>query len=281
MNFLKVLLGLFAISAFFILSTTQFSACTKTKTEVEHDTTTVVKVDTLTKIDTFTVLDSTYDLQYGLVAYYNFNNGNLNDSSGYGNNITFNNATTITDRFGKANSAYLFNGTTNYMEVPNSTSLNPSNVTLMAIFKVNGFYTGPCHSNQLFGKGYPDYISGFYDLRFDDYSADCSTGPNVNIETFSGGVSSAGLIADTIFVKTGQWYNLIFTYDGNVSKIYLNGQLKGTSIVGPVSFTANNHDLFIGEHEDPAFPYYFNGVIDEIRIYNRALTGEAIKQLSK
>jgi Concanavalin A-like lectin/glucanases superfamily len=133
---------------------------------------------------------------------------------------------------------------------------------------------------KLLGKGYNDYINGFYFLRLNDFSADCNTPPNVNKETFSGGITTAGIITDTCFVKTGQWYNLIYTYDGIVSKIYLNGQLKKVSTFGPVGFDANNHDLFIGKHEDPMFPYYFNGVIDEIRIYNRALPLGAIKQLS-
>jgi hypothetical protein len=107
----------------------------------------------LTKVDTFTVIDSTYDLQYGLIAYHNFDGGNLNDSSGYGNNITFSNATLTTDRFGKSNNAYLFDGASSYMGAPNSNSLNTSNVTLMAIFKVNDFYAGPCHGNQIIREG--------------------------------------------------------------------------------------------------------------------------------
>ena len=45
-------------------------------------------------------------------------------------------------------------------------------------------------------------------------------------------------------------------------------------------FTDNSSDLYIGKHEDPPYPYYFNGIIDEIRIYNRALPAGAVQQLS-
>jgi hypothetical protein len=204
----------------------------------------------------------------------------LNDGSSYGNNITFNNATPTTDRFGNANSAYLFDGATNYMQVPNSASLNPSNVTLMAIFKVNGFYAGPCHGNQLLGKGFPDGVPGFYILRFSDVTSDCSSPPNINNEQFVTGMTGVGGAVDTPLVKTGQWYNAIFTYDGIESKFYLNGELKKTW-TGTASFAPNSNDLFIGRDEDnTTYPYYFNGVIDEIRIYNRALPLNAIKQLS-
>ncbi|HEV8508760.1 MAG TPA: hypothetical protein VGQ53_25370, partial [Chitinophagaceae bacterium] len=86
----------------------------------------------LTGLDT-TAVTVLYDVQTGLVAYYNFNGGSLNDGSGQGNNITFNSATQTSDRFGNPNNAYLFNGTSSYMQVPNSASLNPNNITMMAI----------------------------------------------------------------------------------------------------------------------------------------------------
>jgi hypothetical protein len=233
----------------------------------------------LNGLDT-TAVTVLYDVHTGLVAYYNFNGGTLNDSSGYGNNITFNNATQTSDRFGHANNAYLFNGTSNYMQVPNSASLNPNNITLMAIFKVNDYYQGLCHVNQILGKGMPDNINGFYALRYSDFVLNCTDPLNTNNEKFFGAFSGGGGAADTPLVKTGRWYNLTFTHDGNDAKLYLNGELKWTWHM-PVSFVANNHDLFIGRDEDNIqFPYWFNGVIDEIRIYNTALPAGAVKQLS-
>ena len=62
-------------------------------------------------------------LQTDLVAYYPFN-GNANDESGNGNNGLVNGTTLTTDRFGNANSAYDFNGTSNYIDVPDANSLD-------------------------------------------------------------------------------------------------------------------------------------------------------------
>ena len=225
--------------------------------------------------------DPLYDVTSGLVAYYNFNGGNLNDSSGNGNNITFNNAVPTTDRFGHPNNAYLFNGTSSYMVVPNTASLSPSNITLMAIIKINGYYTGPCNGNQILGKGTPDGINGMYTLRFSDYVTNsCSSGPNPNTESFSGNFQAAGGSLDTVYTQTGTWYNVAFTYDGSQGKFYINGELKKvwntTTTMAPNAF-----NLFIGRHEASNAPYWFNGAIDEIRIYNRPLPQGALQQLAR
>jgi len=246
------------------------------KTIIEHDTTILKIHDTTTIHDTTLVHDTICHLTLGLIAYYNFNGGTLHDSSGNNNDIVFSNATKTTDRFGNASNAYLFDGSTNYMRVTNSPSLNPSNISMMAIVKVNDFYTGSCSENQILSKGYPYDINGFYQLGFYDFSPACGP-PNKSNEHFwgifgdnspQGLAPSAG--TDTVVIKTGQWYNITFTYDGADAKLYINGELKSAvHITG--NFTQNNFDLLIGKHENPPFPYWFNGVIDEIRIYNRAL----------
>jgi hypothetical protein len=269
-----LILFLFLIS----LSSVVFSC---TKTDNVHDTTTTVITDTIVTKDTV------YDITDGLVAYFNFNGGTLKDSSGLHNDIVLNSATMTTDRFGNANNAYLFDGTSSYMTVKNSSSLNPSNITLFAIIKVNGFYTGSCDGNQVLSKGYPYNINGFYSIQFFDYSSNCGVPPtNINNETFSAIYgddnpqgAGAGVWADSVIIKTGSWYYLTYTYDGTTAKFYINGQLKD-SVNKSVPFTPNTNDLFIGKHENPPFPYYFNGVIDEIRIYNKALKPGAVLALS-
>ena len=79
----------------------------------------------------------------GLVAYYPFN-GNANDESGNNNNGTVYGAKLTTDRFGKPNSAYSFDGGS-YIEVQNSSSLNPANSISITwwcyIFKFNNTYS--------------------------------------------------------------------------------------------------------------------------------------------
>src|SRR6185312_11005406 len=129
------------------------------------------------------------NLNSGLVAYYPFT-GNANDISGNGNNPIFNNATLTTDRFGNPNSAYSFNGVDNYIQIPNSPSLNPANqISICAWVKAAGFYQGPCHGNNIIMKGDGDYLPGNYMIRFDDSyytnNQNCSiTNPDVSHEGF-------------------------------------------------------------------------------------------------
>ena len=285
MRLLKIIPGVALLYCIVLVSTAPFGSCTKTKTI--HDTTTKIIKDTINTVDTLrirdTVVSCNCNLRDGLVAYYNFNGGNLNDSSGFHNNIFFNSATLTTDRFGKANNAYLFNGSSSYMQIKNSQSLNPDSVTLFAIVKANGFYTGPCADNEIINKG-GGHLNGFYGIGFYDFAANCGT-PNLNHESFGGSFGDnpydgaapyAG--TDTVLVKTGQWYYVALTYDGHTTKMYINGQLKDSKTrSGP--FTPNATDVYLGATSSSSFPYYLNGVIDEVRIYNRALCAEAILQL--
>lgn len=262
---------------------TQLSSCTKET--VIHDTVTIK--DTITIKDTVTIIDSScgacYDLNAGLVAYYNFNGGTLNDSSGFNNHIVSNNATKTTDRFGNPNSAYLFNGTSSYMRVAHHSSLNlGKTLTFSARVKLNGFYPGDCSVNQIFGKGATDNAPGFYFLRVSFYlgAPDCSTPTDITKEEFGAGIQDAGARTDTSYVKTNQWYDVVYTYDGQTSLLYVNGQLKhrATSSANP---SQNTQDLYIGKHEHLPFPYWFNGVMDDIRIYDRALCEAEVKLLNK
>ena len=92
---------------------------------------------------------SQVNLDSGLVAYYPFN-GNANDVSGKANNPIFNNATLTADYLGNPNSAYYFNGIDNYMQIPDSPTLNMANQMSITLWvKPMGYYTGPCYNNSL------------------------------------------------------------------------------------------------------------------------------------
>jgi hypothetical protein len=282
MKLLKILSGSLVLYFLFFATSTQVSSCVK---ETIYDT--VIIRDTTIIRDT--VDCNCYDLKDGLVAWYNFNGGNLNDSSGKNNHIAFNNAVKTTDRFGRADGAYIFNGSASYMRVTNSGSLNPTSaITLAAVVKVNDFYNGLCHVNQILGKvdNYGDYMPGFYNLRISDYPDYCGNPIDVNKQKFSGAygdnnIGAAFTRTDTVFVKKSQWYNIVYTYESGVSKLYINGELKDTRSLAGNTFTPNTADLFIGKCNNSQYPYWFNGVIDDVRIYNRALCLGEVKQLNR
>jgi len=93
-------------------------------------------------------------------------------------------------------------------------------------------------------------------------------------------VGALGPTSDQDFVEVpisaGQWYHAAFTYDGSQMKLYLNGVLVDThSRSGNIP--TNNAKLTFGKeaHTDP-FIYALNGLIDEIEIFNRALSASEI-----
>jgi hypothetical protein len=215
-------------------------------------------------------LNAQVNLTSGLVAYYPFN-GNANDSSGNNNNPSFNNATLTTNRFGNANSAYNFNGTNNYMRIPNSSSLNMGNqISICTWVKPKGFYQGQCRNNMLLIKGDADFLQGSYSLRFADPVNGCSA-TNNDQNIFYG----VGAFADTPIVALNQWYSVVNTYDGVTAKMYVNCILVKSTIVSYTTFT-NNYDLFFGRLNNSQYPYWLNGDLDEVRIYNRAINQDEV-----
>ena len=213
----------------------------------------------------------------GLVAWYPFN-GNANDESGNHNDPVFNNATLTIDRFGNANSAYHFNGVNNYMRIPNRPVINMDNqITLSAWVRPTGFYYGICHASSILSKGGGNYLPGDYALRFDD-------------ALFSRGNGCGDTICDTLhqnfrgtgtvmvhyipFINKDQWYAVTYTNDGTTANLYVDCQLA-YSVKFPETFS-NSNDLYIGRVNDEFFPFWMNGDLDDIRIYNRALDTSAV-----
>ena len=79
----------------------------------------------------------------GLVGYWPFN-GNANDESGNGNHGTVNGATLTSDRNGTANSAYSFNGVSNYIEIPNNSKFRGlDNISIVAWININHWFNQP------------------------------------------------------------------------------------------------------------------------------------------
>lgn len=213
-----------------------------------------------------------------LVAFYTFN-GNDSDYSIYGNHPTYNNATLTADRFGNENSAFSFNGINQYIKVPNSASLNTgAKISLCAWIKVSGFYYGLCHGNTVLQKGNSHTTSGFYTIIYSDLVNNCSSQlPDTLNEKFYGyntGISQ--LTTDNVLKD--KWYFVVCTYDGVYGKLYIDGKLKNTNY-SPGSFFGNADDLFLGKMNDPQYPYWINGSLDDIRIYNKALNLNEIRNL--
>lgn len=218
-------------------------------------------------------------LSESLVASYPFT-GNANDVSGNGNNGIVNGATLTTDRFGNANSAYSFNGTSNWIQVPNSNSLQLGNsaYTLSAWVKPNGYYSGTCQANFVLSKGDNGSGEGHYNLQYGDFLDGSCGAYTPAVENFAtsfrkGSSDNSAFTNPATIPVLGRWYQVVGTYDGTSLRLYVNGKLISAQPVTGTLGALNVSDLFIGRH-DAGSPnqYWVNGVIDDVKIYSNALT---------
>jgi hypothetical protein len=200
----------------------------------------------------------------GLVAYYPFN-GNANDESGNGNNGTNYGATLTTDRFGNANSAYSFNGINNYIVTPLGN--NMQSLTISLWFKCKQKLNFPLSSNKFNIIGFSDDDNNVSDaIGAWDFVGNANN-VKLNGVTYNGMCNWVNVMLSTLDTT---WYHIVYMRNKNSISLYLNGILQGS-----ISYTGNyqiNTDLIIGKLWKIWDGNYFNGSIDDIRIYNRVLS---------
>ena len=206
----------------------------------------------------------------GLLAWYPFN-GNSNDSSGNSNNGVMYGTTATTDRFNHTNQALLFNGNGQYVSVANN--VYSSNLTLSAWIYGNDFGTTiPQTAGKLIFFKAPN--TGVNN----DFALGIGYQNNIVKASFTFGQSSIQyfcLLSNGTF-QTNQWYLLTVTRENGVAKMYVNGNLDATS---NYTFTPTNQNFNLTLGMSNAASQTFNGKLDELRIYNRALTAAEIQTL--
>lgn len=201
----------------------------------------------------------------GLVAYYPFI-GNANDASGNGHNGVVYGTTLAADRFGKANNAMTF-GTGKYIEVASTAQLKFSaQFTVMAWIKADSF--GPA-AHAIITKSPWTGWDG-WELNVGDGT--------LSFEGTFGGQNTAGGFPMS---GTNQWQHVAAIYDGASMKLEINGVLVAPVLsVGQFSGAVSVSDvpLRFGRRDSPN-DNWFLGQIDDIRIYNRALSATEVQQL--
>ena len=203
-----------------------------------------------------------------LISEYTFN-GNANDSQSAGNHGTVIGASLTSDRNGIVNSAYSFDGINDYIQIADSPSLNiTGDMTIEAW--INTANTDAFQNMIIFSNMEEISPHNGYMLSVDWWPDD----PTVKQIRFMSGDMS---LWSNAAVNIGEWIHVAATLSGTSASIYLNGILDNTGIVGvPTSFSA---DQFIGQSTTPGNPaYHYDGLLDDIRIYNHALSQAEIQQ---
>lgn len=187
----------------------------------------------------------------------------LNENSGSNtkDSISFNDGKinkAIWIKKGLKGSSLSFNGADSYVQIENSPDFNFNNeITISAWAKPYDYNQG-----QIFEKD----NNGIYKDQYKGWRIVF----RINDKNFS--LDWEQIAAP----KLNEWYNIVGTYDGEKIKMYINGE-EINSLSKEGILTINEKPAFIGSSSNN--DNFFNGEIDEIAIYNKALTKDEVKAL--
>jgi hypothetical protein len=167
---------------------------------------------------------------------------------------------------GKVGQAFSFNGVNQFVQVPDASSLDPTaEATLDAWVKFNQLPSAAGHFMQIAAKA---GVSKDLDLQ-------AETDDKFHFYV-GGGEPSA---VSTTVIVTGRWYHIAATYKAaDRIQIYVDGVLEGTWLIPRITRQANGNPFTIGA----SYVWegrFFNGLIDEVDLFNRALGATEIQAL--
>ncbi len=221
----------------------------------------------------------------GLVGWWKFDEGSgttAYDSSGNNNHGTWAGTGTHYTTGKTGTYAGEFNGTNNYVLSPNSSSLE--NIIDLSINAwVNFYHLDYVNSTgnllAISSKGHPDSTSPHsgwwfnYDNRSKNNTFNYTCFGNTN-----GGYDGGGNnLSNAIFIFTQNiWYMLTLVVKNNVASIYVNNNFINSRNLNNLQLSNSSSGIYIGAYSGNAT---MNGLIDDVRIYNRALSAQEIAAL--
>jgi len=202
----------------------------------------------------------------GLVSWWPFN-GNANDESGNGNNGQIINAVLVADRNGNPNAAYSFDGSDDWISVPDHISLRPSLISLSCWINQNNLNLA-----QLIYKG--NDSNGGNEMYALNSSLNFAIKNGSNCNPLQGWQQC--LATNNSMVNT--WHHIVCTFDGTTMKIYYDAALIGSFNFSGIIDNCVGGELRFGKTWSQE-PFYFNGIMDDIGMWDRALTAQEITDL--
>ncbi|MDD5688394.1 MAG: LamG domain-containing protein [Elusimicrobia bacterium] len=206
----------------------------------------------------------------GLVGYWKFDEGaeNIaNDSSANGNKGTIIGCKWVK---GKVNSALLFDrASKNYVNCGPCANLNITNA-----FTISAWVNPASFSNvsAIVGKR---RMGGYLYGYFLSLTTDKATGGQIVCTVSDGTINGNSTSASKVVANT--WQMVTVTFLAGKIDTYYNGALLGSKTVTTTTILSGTENLGIGASSATNPPYFFDGMIDEVKIYNKALTAEEIK----
>ena len=208
-----------------------------------------------------------------LVAGYRFEEPSgtgVADMSGNARTGTATGTTIVTGHNGRGRS---FNGTSDKISIADNAALRLGTFTLAAWVKLTATPT----NGQKMVMIEKDDTSGNANYAL---SVENNNNCSVGLAWEGWFQDSSGAVYDNCYavtMSTGTWYFVVGTWDSTNLKLYINGVLEKTTNQSGHTPTTGTGVLMLGNEAGNAF--WFNGVLDEARVYNRALTATEVRAL--
>lgn len=229
----------------------------------------------------------TSTLANGLVAYYPFSGTTLDVGGNNQNGLLINGATYGPDRTAASQSALLLDGIDDYFEIPDNARFQSDAISISVWIKPKQVTS----TNHIYNKAnwlgntnqqYSAFIRPPRPLPATDPC--CAIWADVNQDGSCDPeqpIQQPVIYYDPAFVMN-RWYHLVTVFSGKIGKIYVNGELRQSGTeqpAGPID-NCTGGNLRFGAQADFDVNY-FNGSMDEIRVYNRLLTDVEVNHLYK
>lgn len=216
------------------------------------------------------------DVSDGLVGWWKLDEGSgtsAYDSSGQGTTASFVNTPTWIS--GKKYGALTFNGSDNYLDVGTGTigiTAGSTGLTLAAFVNVTTFQS----YTVMIGKSEAGNPYGGWQINT---NADTGNrfGGGINVSSTWTGITSVNTYT------TGRWYHVAMTYDGTTLRLYVDGVQDTTeTAAGTIQYSNAGSQVNIGRNPAADAPLrYLTGSVDDVRVYNRALSQTEINAINE
>ncbi|MDH3974603.1 MAG: LamG domain-containing protein [Deltaproteobacteria bacterium] len=213
------------------------------------------------------------DINEGLVAYYPFN-GDANDESGNGHHGSLKGPSLTYDRFGNVNGAYSFDGINDMIIVPDKGDFNTGGELTIALW-INFLSEPPCTPTSFVSKSaWMVGSNSGYIFPYVGYSA-CG---DFGLITYTNYWNFKRSFSYYSIPDPYSWHFYAATYKSGERKVYLDGELVAIdSQNANYPIRSNSNNLAIGNQ--PGTQEWAHAEMDDIRIYNRALSDAEIQEL--
>ncbi|MFK7809864.1 MAG: LamG-like jellyroll fold domain-containing protein [Saprospiraceae bacterium] len=209
-----------------------------------------------------------------LIAFYSFTNNAENSVSSMHDGVVYGAGLTM-DRFNNENSAYLFDGIDDYIEIADAPELRPSAITISVwvnLYEFNNTWHSIVSKFNQDDTGNGNYVIAVKDEN------------NLNSALHYGTqcTNSDDWARDTAIMNwdLGEWQQIVLTYGDNTRRYYKNGVLIEENSLSAIINNCEGSSLKLGGNVWMSVePQYLRGELDDIRIYSRVLSASEIEGL--